>query len=77
MNGPSHGGIIYACQWYAVPTGALDRLPGRLGGTLSGYDSVGDFADIWRIWTVPVLSLLPADQHHFAGLLALRLLCIG
>ena len=67
------GGIIYACQWYAVPTGAPDRLPGRLGG----YDSVGDFADIWRIWTVPVLSLLPADQHHFDGLLALWPLCIG
>ena len=77
MNGPSHGGIAYACQQYVVPTGAPDRLPERLGGTLSGYDSVGDFADIWRIWTVPVLSLLPADQHHFAGILALRLLCIG
>ena len=71
------GGIIYACQQYVVPTGAPDRLPERLGGTLSGYDSVGDFADIWRIWTMPILSLLPVDQHHFAGLLALRLLFIG
>ena len=25
---------------------------------------------------MPILSLLPADQHHFAGLLALRLLCV-
>ena len=71
------GGIIYGSRQYVVPTGAPDRLPERLGGTLSGYDSIRDFADIWRIWTVPVLSLLPADQHHFAGLLALRLLCIG
>ena len=60
MNGPSHGGIAYACQQYVVPTGVPDHLLGRLGGLLSGYDSVGDFADIWRIWTVPVLSLLPA-----------------
>ena len=71
------GGITYACQQYVVPTGVPDHHPGRLGGLLSGYDSVGDFADIWRIWTMPILSLLPADQHHFDGLLALRLLCIG
>ena len=77
MNGPSHGGITYACQQYVVPTGALDRLPRKLGGLLSGYDRVGDFADIWRIWTMPILSLLPADQHHFVGLRALRLLSIG
>ena len=71
------GGIIYACQQFTAPAKVPDHLPGRLEGLLFGYDSVGDFADIWRIWTVPVLSLLPADQHHFAGLLALRLLCIG
>ena len=77
MNGPSHGGIAYACQQYVVPTGAPDRLPEKLGGLLSGYDSIRDFADIWRIWTMPILSLLLADQRHFAGLHALRLLCIG
>ena len=74
---PMGGGIIYACQQYVVPARVPDRLPGKLGGLLSGYDSVRDFADIWRIWTVPVLSLLLADRHHFAGLPALRLLCIG
>ena len=71
------GGIAYACQQYDVPTGVPDRLLRKLGGFLSGYDSVRHFANIWRIWTMPILSLLPADQHHFAGLLTLRLLCIG
>ena len=70
-------GITYACQQCAVLAVVPNHLPGKLEGLLFGYDIIGDFADIWRIWTRPVLLLILADQHRFAGLRALRLLCIG
>ena len=67
---------ICACRQCAAQAEVPDLLRGIHEDLSFGCDSVGDSADIWPIWTMPVLVLLRANQHHFPEILSPRLLCI-